>query len=507
MGLWVVMLVIFSDEKVPLETRAEQTQYEATSSHQDVLNYCDRLAKLFSTVRLAELGKSEEGRSLPMVILADPPVATPREAHATGKLILFALANIHAGEVDGKEAVLMLARQLGRGEDKELLRDIVFVFVPLFNADGNERLAPGSTNRPGQVGPERVGIRANAQNLDLNRDFVKLESPEVRALVQSLNAWNPHIFIDLHTTNGSYHRYTLTFEGGSCPAGDSGLIQFTRERLLPDVSKSMEKSTGFKSTFYGNFAARRTQWETVPPTPRYGFHYVGLRNRLSILSESYSYAPFMNRVSASRSFVREIAAFAARHRTEIQHMLAHVAKQPKRDCDLVLRHQAKPLGGPMTILGFVEEMRNGRPKPTQTPFDYRVSYMGAAESTLSTKIPSAYAVPSNLKAVIENLHAHGIQMEQAPTSRKCSVEVSKITKITRGRMFQKHQPVSLDIDRRREDIMIPAGTTIISMNQPLGPLAAYLLEPQSTDGLVTWNFFDRELAEGKDFPILRVLNP
>src|SRR5207244_4509600 len=160
-----------------------KTEYKATSRHADVIAFCDALAKRSSLVRLQTLGTSQEGRQLPLLVIADPPVMSPEEAAKSGKLIVLAFANIHAGEVDGKEALLALARDLTAEKGHPLLKDLVILFVPILNADGNERIDP--KNRTAQAGPaDGVGIRANAQGLDLNRDFIKLESPEVRALVK-----------------------------------------------------------------------------------------------------------------------------------------------------------------------------------------------------------------------------------------------------------------------------------------------------------------------------------
>src|SRR5262249_50083186 len=142
------------------------------------------------------------------------------------------------------------------------------------NADGNERIS--KDNRTSQAGPpEGVGTRANAQGFDLNRDFVKLESPEVRALVRFFNRWDPAVFIDCHTTNGSYHRYTITYEGGRSLAGDARLVAFLRDTLLPGVTRRLEAQHKYKSYFYGNFTPDRKSWLTVPATPRYGIHYAG----------------------------------------------------------------------------------------------------------------------------------------------------------------------------------------------------------------------------------------
>ena len=165
------------------------------------------------------------------------------------------MGNIHAGEVDGKEALLMLARELATAKEKPLLKDLVIVFAPIFNADGNEKIS--KENRREQDGPGRgVGIRENAAGLDLNRDYIKLDSPEVRASSASSTSGIRPSFIDCHTTNGSHHRYTITYEGPVCPAGDPKLIALVRDELLPEVGRRLEKRSGYKSFFYGNFSAR-----------------------------------------------------------------------------------------------------------------------------------------------------------------------------------------------------------------------------------------------------------
>jgi hypothetical protein len=285
---------------------------------------------------------------LPILILADPPVTTAAEAARSEKLVVLALGNIHPGEADGKEALLMLARDLATATDKTLLRNLIVVLAPIFNADGNERIAP--SNRTKQNGPvEGVGIRANAQGLDLNRDFVKLESPEVRALVRFFNQWNPAVLVDCHTTNGSFHRYTVTFEGGRCPGGDPRLITFTREELLPDVRQRLEKTTGYLSWFFGDFSADHTRWEPVLPRPRYSTHYAGLRQRIGVLCESYNLAPFRDRVLATRGFVRGVCESTAAQKDKIRKLLSE-AEQTRAGPDTIpLRYRAAPLGKPQPI--------------------------------------------------------------------------------------------------------------------------------------------------------------
>jgi murein tripeptide amidase MpaA len=493
----------------PLQTVAEKTGYRATSRHADVVDFCQRLARASPVVRLGELGKTAEKRQLPLVILADPPVTTAAEAARSKKLAVFAMANIHAGEVDGKEAVLMLARDLATARKRPLLKDLAVVIAPIFNADGNERIA---NNRPEQAGPaEGVGIRVNAQGFDLNRDFVKLESPEVRALVHFFNEWDPAVVIDCHTTNGSYHRYTITYEGGRCPAGDANVITFVRDVMLPDVSRRLARSAGYLSYFYGNFSRDRSRWQTVPATPRYGTHYVGLRNRIAILCESYSYAPFKDRVLASRAFVQSTLEYTAQHKDQVRRLLdraraatVRAGKELGKDNQVVLRQKAALSGRPVNLLGFVEETKNGRRVATSQLKDYPLTYWGGTEPTLSVRRPYAYLIPARFTSVVHTLQRHGINMEELREDIELAVEVYRVGKISHTPPFQKHRTVALEATVRKESRRMAAGTVLVRTAQPLGSLAAYLLEPQSADGLATWNFFDAVLKEGKDFPVFRL---
>jgi len=416
------------------------------------------------------------------------------------------MGNIHAGEVDGKEALLMLARDLATAKERPLLKDLILVFAPIFNADGNEKI--DKNNRREQAGPaEGVGVRVNAQGLDLNRDYVKLESPEVRALVRFLNQWDPTVVIDCHTTNGSYHRYTITYEGGRCPAGNAQVIAHVRDTMLPDLTDRLEKAAGYKSYFYGNFAPMRDRWETVPAQPRYGTHYVGLRDRIAILCESYTYAPYKDRILASRAFVKSIFEHVGENKTKVRTLLEEAraaASTPKDDDTIALRFKSAPTGRPYKLLGFEEEIKDSRRVNTGRPKEYELLYMGGTETTLAVKRPFAYLFPASFAKVTENLQRHGVTVEELREDTELEVEVYRIDKITRAAAFQKHALVTLEATARKEKRPVAAGTILVRTAQPLGQLAAFLLEPQSTDGLATWNFFDQVLAEGFDFPVLRL---
>lgn len=482
------------------QTVAEKTNYQATSRYADVVAFGEELAKKSPVVRVGEIGKSAEERVLPLLILADPPISTPEEAAKSGKLVALLFANIHAGEVDGKEAVLMLARDLATGPEKALLKELVVLIVPILNADGNEKIDP--KNRAEQNGPrEGVGTRANSAGYDLNRDFIKLETPEVRGLVKTINRWDPHVVVDMHTTNGSYHRYTLTYDGPRNAAADPDMVTTVRERWLPTITAAIEKDTGYKSFFYGNFNRDRTAWESYSPVPRFGVQWLALRNRIGLLSESYTYATFKDRVLVGHAFAKQILKYLASQPAAVRTLLINAEKPRER---VALRNKIVTLGE-RTILGFVEEEKDGKRTPTKELKEYKVAHLNGVEAAEFVQRPFAYLIPATFTDAIETLQRHGIVVEELREDIELDVQVYKVEKFTKAeRAFQKHHEATVEVTRREESRRVSAGMLVVRTEQKLGQLASYLLEPRAEDGLTTWNFFDAGLKEGTDFPVLRL---
>lgn len=493
-----------------LATVAEKSDYKATARHEDVVALCRKIAAKSPVARFSELGRTEEGRSLPLLILADPPVANAAEAARSGKLVVLAIGDIHGGEVCGKEALPMLARELIAEPHPELLKNLIVVFAPIYNADGNDRMS--KDNRPGQVGPEEgMGTRGNARGLDLNRDFIKLEAPETRALVQFFNEWNPHLFIDTHTTNGSHHRYTITYEGPRVPAGDPSLIEFARTKMFPTLTESYEKATGQQVYYYGTFGGDHARWESFPALGRFGTNYVGLRNRIGILSEAYSYAPYKTRVLATRDFVRECLKFASAQKDEIKKLLdtarnSALEATPAQPRRVALRTKPRPLKGAEPIQGFVEKEQDGRRVATEEPKDYPAEVLVDFETTESVVRPFAYLIPPDQSEAVALLQRHGIDVQELREDLELEVEAYRVDEAERGetRGWDRQDITSLKVTPRIETRRITAGTLVVKDAQPLGALAAYLLEPRSEDGLATWRKF-AGVAAGADYPVVRLL--
>ncbi|MCR4396340.1 MAG: M14 family zinc carboxypeptidase, partial [Candidatus Saccharicenans sp.] len=224
-----------------LLTVAEKSNFTATARYQEVMELIRELQKLSPRLLVENIGTTAEGRSIPMLVISNPPLHSPQAARSLKKTTVYIQANIHAGEVEGKEASLMLAREILLHPNHPYLQNLVILIVPNLNADGNERISPD--NRRQQPGPEQgVGIRQNALNLDLNRDAVKLESPEMRAVVKNiLNRWDPLLIVDCHTTDGAYHEETVTYSWPLNPNSDPKLLDYQRQTLLPAIEKEQAR--------------------------------------------------------------------------------------------------------------------------------------------------------------------------------------------------------------------------------------------------------------------------
>ncbi|MBI2408666.1 MAG: hypothetical protein HYV19_10235, partial [Gemmatimonadetes bacterium] len=238
-------------------TRAERSAYTETSTYADVIAFVDSLQLKGAPVMVGNIGKTVQGRVLPFIIASRPLVHSPAEAKRLGRPIVYVQGNIHAGEVEGKEALQALVRDLVLSPKKNVLDSIVLIAVPIYNADGNEAFGPTARQRGAQNGPELVGQRPNAKMLDLNRDYVKAEAPETRASLEMFNTWDPDLFVDLHTTDGSYHGYALTYAPSLHPAagirGGTFGGAFVRDSMLPTLRKRVRTKHHYEIFDYGNF--------------------------------------------------------------------------------------------------------------------------------------------------------------------------------------------------------------------------------------------------------------
>jgi hypothetical protein len=520
------------------QSRAERTSYEETSRFADVTDFINQLQQKSKEIKVESFATTSEGRALPLVVLSRQPIADPQKAAKSGKPVVFIMANIHAGEVEGKEAAQHLIRDVVAGPLNALLDKIVLLVAPIYNADGNEKI--DINNRTAQNGPKGgVGTRENGQKLDLNRDYMKVESPEAKGLIEGVfNRWDPHVVMDLHTTNGSYHGYALTYSPSLNPNTDSRIIAFMRQKLFPSVTKTLWEKDHYHIYYYGNFsqegrpqnemnpdrAADPKVWATFDHRPRFGNNYEGLRNRIAILSEAYSYLDFRQRVDVTDKFVRAILHYIAERPAEIV-KLARDADQfatttgttKGNEAGFGVSFEMKAAPTPVEILvGSVTRVldpRTNKPRleATKEARPVKMTEYGEFQATKKVRPPLAYLLKPEQQKLIELLLTHGIVVEKTRKDAIISIEQSMIKEVIRApRAFQGHRETKLNVEIKAAKETFPAGSFIVSTHQPKAALIFYLLDGESDDGLVNWNFLDAELdaaikSEVKLYPIFRLM--
>jgi hypothetical protein len=535
-----------------LKTAAEASGFKSTSTYDDVVKFMKTVDEASPIVFYTTYGRTTEGRQMPLAIVGTGlKDGSPASVKASNKLRIHIQANVHAGEVEGKESALILLRELALGQHAAWLQSSVFLITPDYNADGNEKFG---NNRGIQNGPiNGEGTRANAQGLNINRDYMKLDTPEAKAFVKLWNDYDPHIGFDLHTSDGSYHGYYLTYSPPLNPDTSPAIMKIMTDEWFPFVTKQIKAKHGWDTYYYGNVSAPgggrgrgvpappdagapsaaaaaaaqgrgRSQrepcqnvapepggppreWRTFEHVPRFHNSYVGLRNRFALLSEAYSYATFEDRIKATNYFMEEALNFAHQNAAKLKKAIADA--DAERITGSMEATSARMLrGGTIDILmGEVEPVQNPVFGSTMcnrkdVVHSEQMVDMRWFEPLTTETAPSAYYIPANATKAIDLLKAQGIQMRQMPLAG--SVEAFDITSNTATQTFEGHTLRKLQgrwgaSENRKPGVQYWE----VRMNQPLARLAFYLLEPSSDDGLVAWNFLDDELKDAKTYPILR----
>jgi hypothetical protein len=546
-------------------TRPEATGFAETSRYEDVIAFMKAMAAASPQIHLTTYGYTFEGRPMPLAVIGAAD-ARPETVRATKKTRIYIQGNIHAGEVEGKEALLWLLRSIAKGERAGWFNSVVLLINPIYNADGNERV--NVRNRGRQNGPVGgMGQRHNAQDFDLNRDCTKLETSEDRSLARMMTEYDPHIAVDLHTTDGSTHGYYLTYQTSVSPNTYPALISLARNDLFPFVTKTVKAKHGWDFFYYGNISRQGgdESWQNDLDLykPRYTQTYFGVRNRLGILVETYSYATFEDRIKADYWFLEEMIGFAVASGETIRKTTAaadadSIVGKPQAVRGKLVK-QADPV---QVVMADAAEERN--PYVPDRPMLRRVNgterivtmpHFAMVEPTETSIAPRAYVLPAlpamapaqappappqgapaaggrgqsgpppgmggfgrgggnpaqrSFNAVIDRLEAHGVKYVK--TTREMTIQGDRFA-IEQSTQDQReftgaapHKLRTLTGKWEPTEQTIPAGSIIVPMDQPLARLAFILFDPRSDDGLMAWNVLDDLMGEKAQFyPVLRTM--
>jgi Zinc carboxypeptidase len=483
-----------------LTTHAERSGFTQTGRYEEVGRLCKDFARAHPReVRCARFGTTPQGRPMWALVASQSGALTPEAARRRGLPVTLVQGGIHAGEIEGKDAgFLALRDQLAR---PGALRQQVLVFVPVFNVDGHERF--GAWNRPNQRGPEQMGWRTTAQNLNLNRDYAKADAPEMQAMLGLVRAWDPLVAVDLHTTDGAQFQHDIAVMVEPVQSGDEALR--TAGRAWRDgVIEKLRAQGGLPLPFYPSFVEEdnpASGFRDTVSSPRFSTGYFVLRNRLGMLVETHSWRPYPHRVRQTRQTVDAVLDLVATHGRAWQALARDADARAAQLTELPLAWRTLDDARTIAFLGYaytrtpsdisgalVTRYDETRPEVWQLPLRDRI-----VPDRLRTAPKAGYLVPAEQAGWVgEKLAQHGIRFERLATGRDAlPVQAFRATAVKRSAPSVEGRPrVDLTGSWAAETRAMPAGSLFVPIAQPLARLLMNLLEPDAPDALAAWGRFD-----------------
>ena len=493
------------DSPQNLLTTGEKTEWNQTAPYAEAVEISHRLERASKFVKVMDIGTTPEGRTMIALVVSKDRAFTPADAAKTNKAVIMIQSGIHAGEIEGKDTVLMLIRDMTVSRKFAAWLDhAIFVVIPVFNVDGHEYFS--AYHRASQNGPASTGLRATAQRLNLNRDYMKADTPEMKAWLRVFNSWMPDFLIDNHVTDGSDMQYDVTWDMArnqdiAEPAG-----AWVRDKYVPELDKRMA-ADGHLVAPYGALRNREFFMEVF--SPRYSHLYSAVQNRPSLLVETHSLKTARTRAWANYDIMR--------HTFDIITADAEALRKAVREADRAMSARAGDRSAdPVYLAGKVSD--KSRPivyhALKNAPFKSEVTganvthYTGERDdiqtvihdqidTTLAAQMPLGYLIPAAFNSAAALLQAHGVEIERTTKPLDQVFETYRFTS-TKFAANASEGHVMLTVEPRvvKEKIFIPAGSYWIPMKQRRARLILSLLEPNAPDSIASWGLLDSVFEGG-----------
>lgn len=500
-------------------TPAEASHFLTTPSYADTVAYLQRLQKAApGKLKLVTFGTTPEGRPMTAVIASGDGTFTPAAARAAHKPVVLVQAGIHPGEIEGKDAGLMLLRDFAvTGKLPHLLDHAVLVYIPVFSVDGHENSSP--YNRINQNGPASMGFRGQSQYLNLNRDYVKADAPEMRAWLKLWQQWLPDFLVDVHTTDGADYQYDLTWYTEDPHKLDPGVAGWLTQ-MTAAVMPAYEKR-GHLASIYLEFKDGRDPRkgiENFGSGPRFSTGYAALQNRPALLIETHMLKPYAVRVKSTYDLVELMLRYVDDHPAALMEIdqaadRRVIARAGEVSASVPITFKLSPQSTPYTFKGFAFRLTHSDVSGSEwiqydpsTPKTYTIPNWNILLPDVSITPPAAYAVPAQWTEVIDRLDAHGIAYRRLTHPLTVTASGYQLddpvwmSKSFEGHVMLKHW------DQRavQQTVTLPTGSAIVPMDQRGANVAINLLEPQAPDSLLRWGYLDA-IFEPKEYGEPRVL--
>ena len=488
-----------------LTTVSERSGFIKTGRYDEVIRLCAAFQSAYpQQVKCIDFGTTPEGRPMKALIVTRTGAFTPAAARARKLPVTLIQGGIHAGEIDGKDAGFQAIHEILDGKlAKGALDKQVLIFVPVFNVDGHERFTPN--NRPNQRGPVEMGWRTTAQNFNLNRDYVKADAPEMQAMLNMVNAWDPLVYVDLHVTDGAKFEHDVSIQVEPVYSGDSefrkaGLA--LRSNVIADITRLGSQPQSYYMSFVDTDDPQSGFADGVSD-PRFSTGYFQLRNRMAMLVETHSWKDYPTRVRITHNAFVSVLDQVAAHGAEWQQAAAAADARAMK-----IAGSAVPLSWKTTEKAHMVDFKGYA--YTRTPSEVSGILMTRYDETkpqiwtvplrdevlpdLSVSAPGAgYVVPAAFAAVVgARLKQHGIAYTVIKTPQaRAAVDTFRADKATfTPGSFESHQRLAVTGAWKSEARAVGAGALFVPVGQPKARLVMALLEPQAPDSMLAWGTFN-----------------
>jgi len=486
-----------------LITYYEKSGFKATPSYDETIEYCKLLDKSSPFIQYTTFGTSPQGRKLPLLIINSKGQFDPASSRRDGKLVLLIQAGIHPGEIDGKDAGFMFFRDLAIEQRiGDIPENLTILFIPIVNVDGHERFGP--YNRINQDGPEEMGWRTTSQNLNLNRDFLKADAPEMKDWLILYQHWQPDFFVDIHVSDGADYQYVITYGLETFGNMNESLTNWSIDQFIPAMELQMDQAgyPAFPYVMFRRWHDPRSGLRSAAAGPRYSQGYTAAQNRIGLLVENHSLKDYKTRVSGTYELLKFLCSFLNDHYQSVIELNAladqHTASATFRTIPFAVSYK----GGKDSIMVDFRGVEYDVEKSDLTggdwfryhpdrPVTFQVPYFYQQLPSKTVQIPEAYIIPAEWNEIINKLSLHGIKYSTLNKPTIISIESYRFTQVEYGEnTYEGHLQVTPTFESYVEERLFPSGSAIVPSDQRTARIIAHMFEPASPDSYLQWGYFN-----------------
>lgn len=487
------------------QTVFEKTNGKETVTYYQCINYYKELDAAFPSIKIKEFGITDAGYPLHLVLFSTDGKHDPIQWHKDNKVVIMINNGIHPGEPDGIDASMMLLRDLVTGKIKTP-DNVVLGIIPIYNIGGS--LNRTEYSRVNQEGPVSYGFRGNAQNLDLNRDFIKSDSREAKEFARIFQFLNPDILVDNHVSDGADYQHTMTLLTSQHSKLGSVLGQYLHDVFEPSLYKGMEQKN-WPLVPYVSFEGGNPErnWVAFYDAPRYSSGYATLFQTMAFMPETHMLKPFEQRVKSTYSLMQTFLEEATKQASAIKSTRKKAIEAVRQQQEFPLTYRVDTSRFDMVrFLGYASAQKpsevtgmNRTYYDRTKPYTKEIKYFNYFKGEQIVQKPKAYIIPQGWHTVIELLSINKVNMQRLKNDTLIEVEVSKLADFrTSTRVFEKHYRQSgMKMSTQLQKIQFLKGDYLIYTGQAADRFLIETLEPGADDSYFSWNFFDAILQQKK----------